>query len=105
MSWLWLIAAIALGTYLFRLIGPLAGARWQPGTAFAELSEIAPVVLLVSVALVATLSGEEGRGVSVDAARIAGVAVGAWLAWRGQTMAITVVGAAATAALLRLCAA
>ncbi len=102
MSWLWLIAAIALGTYLFRLIGPLAGARWQPGSALADLSEIAPLVLLVSVALVATLSGEESRGVSIDAARIAGVADGAWLAWRGQKMAIVVVGAAASAALLRL---
>lgn len=101
MTWLIVIAGIALGTYVARVAGPVVGARWRLAPRAGELFEIAPVVLLFSVALVATFSGEAGASIGVAPSRLAGVLVGAWLAWRGQDMAVVVVAAAATTAFLR----
>ncbi|WP_026412598.1 AzlD domain-containing protein [Actinomadura oligospora] len=91
--------ALAAGTYLIRLAGPLLRTRitFPPGA--EKLLDASAVVLLT--ALVAVTALTEGDG-AADAARPAGVLVGGVLAWRKAPFMATVLAAAATTAVLRL---
>ncbi|MEV6112464.1 AzlD domain-containing protein [Streptomyces sp. NPDC052109] len=93
------ILALALGTYAFRLVGPVLHGRVEIPARVQELASAGAVVLLV--ALLATGALTESGGFA-GWARPAGVLVGGVLAWRRAPFPVVVVGAAATAALLRL---
>ncbi|MCT7350840.1 AzlD domain-containing protein [Streptomyces sp. 15-116A] len=92
------ILALAVGTYAFRLVGPVLHGRVELPARVQELLSAGAVVLLV--ALLATGALTEGGGFA-GWARPAGVLVGGVLAWRRAPFAVVVVGAAATAAILR----
>lgn len=90
---------LAVGTFAFRVAGPLLRARVRISDRTQQLVAISAVVLLAAlVATSALMEGHEFAGV----ARPAGVAVGGVLAWRKAPFVLVVVGAAATAAGLRL---
>ncbi|WBO64550.1 AzlD domain-containing protein [Streptomyces camelliae] len=93
------ILALAVGTYAFRLVGPVLHGRVEIPARVQELASAGAVVLLV--ALLATGALTEGGGFA-GWARPAGVLVGGLLAWKRAPFVVVVVGAAATAALLRL---
>jgi branched-subunit amino acid transport protein len=96
---LFAVLVLAVGTYAFRLAGPLLGDRVTLSPRFIDLLTTATVVLLV--ALVATTAIYESRDFA-GYARPIGVAVGGVLAWRKAPFVVVVVAAAATAAFLRL---
>ncbi|MGW0769775.1 AzlD domain-containing protein [Streptomyces sp. NPDC002676] len=93
------ILALAVGTYAFRLVGPVLHGRVEIPPRVQELAMTGAVVLLV--ALLATGALTEGGGFA-GWARPAGVLTGAALAWRRAPFAVVVLAAAATTALLRL---
>lgn len=93
------VAALAIGTYAFRVAGPLLRDRVELPAHLERLMGMATVVLLAAlVATAALLDGEDFAGV----ARPAGVAVAGVLAWRKAPFVIVVMAAAGTAAVLRL---
>ncbi|MGW2745156.1 AzlD domain-containing protein [Streptomyces sp. NPDC001450] len=106
-----MILALAVGTYAFRLVGPLLHGRVTVPARVQELASAGATVLLV--ALLATGALTEGGGFA-GWARPTGVLVGGVLAMgvpplersreRGSRapFAVVVLGAAATTALLRL---
>lgn len=94
---------LALGTFGFRLAGPLLRDRVHVPPRLTTLLESASVVLLV--ALVATLTLAPGGGVPVVSAGYAlpaGVLAGGVLAWLRAPFLVVVLAAAAVAAGLRL---
>ncbi|MEU9479165.1 AzlD domain-containing protein [Streptomyces sp. NPDC048191] len=93
------ILALALGTYAFRLVGPVLHGRVEIPARVQELASAGAVVLLV--ALLATGALTEDGGFA-GWARPAGVLAGGVLAWRRAPFVVVVLGAAATTALLRL---
>jgi branched-subunit amino acid transport protein len=93
------IAALALGTYGFRLAGVLLADRITLPEPVRRLLPLAAVALLAALALTAAFT-EAGHWAGV--ARPAGVLVGVLLAWRKAPFAVVVIAAAATAAGLRL---
>lgn len=90
---------LAVGTFVFRLVGPMMHTRIAFSPRARQLLEIAAVVLLAALVL---LSGLTERHGFADYARPAGVAVGGVLAWRKAPFLVVVVAAAAVAALIRL---
>ncbi|MFD5797019.1 AzlD domain-containing protein [Streptomyces diastatochromogenes] len=94
-----MILALAVGTYAFRLVGPLLHGRVTVPARVQELASAGAIVLLV--ALLATGALTEGGGFA-GWARPAGVLVGGVLAWRRAPFVVVVLGAAATTAVLRL---
>ncbi|SPF06600.1 AzlD domain-containing protein [Streptomyces sp. MA5143a] len=90
--------ALAVGTYALRLTGPLLHGRVEVPARVRELLAAAAVVLLV--ALLATGALTESGGFA-GWARPTGVLVGGVLAWRRAPFAVVVLGAAATAGVLR----
>ncbi|MET8244554.1 AzlD domain-containing protein [Streptomyces sp. NPDC005202] len=92
------ILALAVGTYAFRLVGPMLHGRIELPVRVQELLSAGAVVLLV--ALLATGALTEGGGFA-GWARPAGVLAGAVLAWRRAPFAVVVLGAAVTTAALR----
>ena len=93
------IAILSMGTYLMRLGGAKLGNR----LAFSERSQAllsdAATVLLVSVALATTFyEGAHFAGM----ARVLGVAVAVFLAWRKVPLIGVIIAAAVVTALLRL---
>ncbi|MEV5382484.1 AzlD domain-containing protein [Streptomyces sp. NPDC052721] len=93
------ILALAVGTYAFRLVGPVLHGRVTVPPRVQELASAGAVVLLV--ALLATGALTES-GTFAGWARPTGVLVGAVLAWRRAPFAVVVLGAATTTALLRV---
>ncbi|MFF3344725.1 AzlD domain-containing protein [Streptomyces sp. NPDC002779] len=93
-----LILVLAVGTYAFRLAGPVLHGRVELSGRVRELLAGGAVVLLV--ALMATGALTEG-GDFAGWARPAGVLAGGVLAWRRAPFAVVVLGAAAVAAGLR----
>jgi len=93
------IAALAAGTYVFRLAGPLSGNRLRVPRRLQHLLSAATAVLLT--ALVATAALTQGHGFA-GWARPAGVLVAGALAIRRAPFPVVVAAAAATTALLRL---
>lgn len=92
------ILALAVGTYAFRLVGPVLHGRVELPSRVQELLSAGAVVLLV--ALLATGALTEAGGFA-GWARPAGVLAGGLLAWRRAPFAVVVLGAATTTALLR----
>ncbi|WP_406124649.1 AzlD domain-containing protein [Streptomyces canus] len=93
-----MILALAVGTYAFRLVGPMLHGRVELPERVQELLGAGAVVLLV--ALLATGALTESGGFA-GWARPAGVLVGAVLAWRRAPFVVVVLGAAAATAVLR----
>ncbi|MFE1837155.1 AzlD domain-containing protein [Streptomyces sviceus] len=93
-----MILAMAVGTYAFRLVGPVLHGRVELPERLRELLSAGAIVLLV--ALLATGALTEGGGFA-GWARPAGVLVGAVLAWRRAPFVVVVLAAAATTAVLR----
>ncbi|MEU6278709.1 AzlD domain-containing protein [Streptomyces sp. NPDC047028] len=93
-----MILALAVGTYAFRLVGPLLHGRVTVPARVQELASAGAVVLLV--ALLATGALTEG-GAFAGWARPAGVLTAGLLAWRRAPFAVVVVGAAVVTAGLR----
>ncbi|MEU8137755.1 AzlD domain-containing protein [Streptodolium elevatio] len=93
------IAALAAGTFAFRLAGPLLHERVRvPGEA-QRLLAVAATVLLTALVVAAAFT--QGHGFA-GWARPAGVAVAALLVLRNAPFPVVVVAAAGTTALLRL---
>ncbi|MER6734890.1 AzlD domain-containing protein [Streptomyces puniciscabiei] len=93
------ILTLAVGTYAFRLVGPVLHGRVEIPARAQELASAGAVVLLV--ALLATGALTESGGFA-GWARPAGVLVAGVLAWRRAPFPVVVVAAATTTALLRL---
>lgn len=93
------ILALAAGTYVLRLAGPVLHGRVTLPARVRELLSAGAVVLLV--ALLATGALTEDGGFA-GWARPAGVLAGGVLAWRRAPFAVVVLGAAASTAVLRL---
>jgi len=94
------IAALAAGTFAFRLAGPAFRRRVRIPGRLQRLLSAATAVLLT--ALTATAALTQGHGFA-GWARPAGVLVGAALALRRAPLPVVVVAAAGTTAVLRLC--
>ena len=90
---------LGVGTYAFRVSGPLLRSRVTLSAEVERLMAVAAVVLLT--ALVATATLVQGHGFA-GVARLVGVAVGGVLAWRRAPFVVVVLAAAATTAVLRL---
>jgi branched-subunit amino acid transport protein len=93
------VLVLAVGTFSFRIAGPLMRDRFELPVRAQKLLATSAIVLLA--ALVATAALTDGQG-SAGVARPAGVLVGGVLAWRKVPFVVVVVAAAATAAGLRL---
>ncbi|MET7936394.1 AzlD domain-containing protein [Streptomyces sp. NPDC005322] len=93
------ILLLAVGTYGFRLAGPLLHGRLQPPARVQQLLATGAAVLLVALLATAALTQAQGFA---GWARPAGVLTGAVLAWRKAPFMVIVIAAAATTALLRL---
>jgi branched-subunit amino acid transport protein len=91
---------MAVGTYAFRVAGPLLAHRVTIPEGWQRLMSVAAAVLLV--ALVATSSLTRGHDFA-GWARPGGVVVAGILAVRRVPFPAVVTAAAATTALLRLC--
>ncbi|MER6014200.1 AzlD domain-containing protein [Streptomyces bluensis] len=92
------LLVLAVGTYAFRLTGPVLHGRVEISERVRQLLSASAVVLLV--ALLATGALTEAGGFA-GWARPTGVAVAGVLAWRRLPFIVVVLGAAATTALLR----
>lgn len=97
MTW-WTVIALAAGTYPFKAAGPLAlGARTVPPQLQRALTLLSVTLL---AALVAISTFGEGRGLALDA-RAAGLGVALAAVWLRAPFIVIVIGATATAAVLR----
>ncbi|MGW7818672.1 AzlD domain-containing protein [Streptomyces puniciscabiei] len=94
-----MILVLAVGTYAFRLVGPVLHGRVEIPARAQELASAGAVVLLVALLATGALTDSGGFA---GWARPAGVLVAGVLAWRRAPFPVVVVAAAATTALLRL---
>jgi branched-subunit amino acid transport protein len=93
------VLVLAVGTYAFRVAGPLLRDRVELSERIKELLSTAAVVLLVALVATASLmAGKQFAGVALPA----GVLVGGVLAWRKAPFIVVVIAAAASSAGLRL---
>lgn len=99
MTMLAAILALALGTFLIRLAGPLLRNRIALSERAEAIVKAGATVVLLALAVTSALMVE---GEFAGWALPAGVLVGGVLAWRRLPLAVVVVAAAATTALLRL---
>ncbi|SDN09380.1 Branched-chain amino acid transport protein (AzlD) [Streptomyces sp. cf386] len=93
-----MMLTLAVGTYAFRLVGPVLHGRVELPARVQELLSAGAIVLLV--ALLATGALTEGGGFA-GWARPAGVLVAGVLAWRRAPFPVVVLGAAVATAVLR----
>lgn len=93
------ILLLAVGTYAFRLAGPLLSQRMHISARVQRLMTLSAIALLSALVATATLTANGGFG---GWARPAGVAVGAALAWLRLPFVVVVVAGAGTAAVLRM---
>ncbi|HEY2043996.1 MAG TPA: AzlD domain-containing protein [Jatrophihabitans sp.] len=98
-GWLVVIASSA-GCYALKYAGYAMPQRWFAHPGLRRLIELMPVALLAALIVVEALAN--GRHYDWNAARLAGLAVGAVAVWRKAPFIVVVVLAAATAAVLRL---
>ncbi len=99
MTMLAAILALAVGTFLIRLAGPLLRNRITLSERAEAILKAGATVVLLALAVTSALMVE---GEFAGWALPAGVLVGGVLAWRRLPLAVVVVAAAATTALLRL---
>ncbi|MDQ8043407.1 MAG: AzlD domain-containing protein [Solirubrobacteraceae bacterium] len=97
MSWL-AIVILALGSYALKAAGPLLVGDRQPSPGAARLLALVAVPLLAALIVVQTVG--DGKHLVLDA-RVPALAVAALCVWRRAPFLVTVLAAAATAALLR----
>lgn len=97
MSW-WTIAALAAGAYGFKVGGLLAFDARAPSERVLATLRLLPPALLGALVVVQTLA--TGETLVVDA-RAAGVAAGAYAAWRKAPFVVVLVVAAAVTAGVR----
>jgi branched-subunit amino acid transport protein len=96
---IWTVLALAIGTFAIRYAGPVLRDRVDLSKRAEEfLNRAATVVLVALVATSAVVVDGEWAGWALPA----GVLVGGMLAWRKASLAVVVIAAAATTALLRL---
>jgi len=96
---IWAVLALAVGTFAIRYPGPVLRDRVDVSEHTEEfLKRAATVVLVALVATSAIIVGGAWAGWALPA----GVLVGGLLAWRRAPLAVVVIAAAATTALLRL---
>lgn len=95
-----IVLASGAGCYALKLAGYALPQRWfaQPG--LRKVIGLLPVALLTALIVVQAMA--DGQRYDIDLPRLAGVGVGAILLWRRASFLLVVVGAAVTAALLRL---
>lgn len=93
------ILVLALGSYAYRIVGPVLGERLKFSERARRILLVAAAVLLL--ALVTTSALTQGHSFA-GWARPAGIGVGALLAVRKVPFVLVVIAAAATTALLRL---
>jgi branched-subunit amino acid transport protein len=93
------LLALAAGTFIFRITGPVLGRRLRLSEGVERLADDAATVLLVALLVGSALTqGQDFAGW----ARPAGVAVAVVLVLRRAPFPVVVIGAAATTAVLRL---
>ena len=93
------ILVLGLGTYVLRLVGPLAHQRLRLTDEMRRwMAVVATVLLTALMATGAVLDGDTFAGWS----RVAGVATGGILAWLGAPFVAVVLAAGAVTAGLRL---
>ncbi len=97
MSWAALLA-FAAGSYALKAIGPVLLGDREPPPRAARLLALLAVPLLAALIVVQTLGS--GERLVLDA-RVPALGVAAVCVWRGAPFLVTVILAAATAALLR----
>ena len=97
MSWGPLLA-IAAGAYAFKAAGMFGLGRLADGPATRTLGALLPAALLAALIVLQTFT--DGQQLGLDA-RVAGVAVGGFAAWRGRPFWLVVILAAATTAIIR----
>lgn len=96
---IWAVLALAVGTFAIRYAGPLLRDRVDVSKQTEQLlNRAATVVLVALVATSAIIVDGRWAGWALPA----GVLVGGVLAWRKASLAVVVIAAAATTALLRL---
>ena len=100
MSWAG-VAALCAGAYGLKLVGAVLASRVGAETAERWSLEVAVVPVLAGLIVVQTLDG--GERIVFDA-RLPALVVAAVLVWRRAPLLLVVVGAGATAALVRLAA-
>ncbi|MGH3492894.1 MAG: AzlD domain-containing protein [Sciscionella sp.] len=93
------ILALSVGTYGFRLAGPVLRDRVRVPARMQRLLVMGATVLLSAFVAISALT--QGHGFA-GWARVVGVLVGGVLAWRRVPLIVVVVVAAAVCALLRL---
>jgi branched-subunit amino acid transport protein len=96
-SWPSLLVFAAL-SYALKAVGPLALGDREPSPRVGRLLALLAVPLLAALIVVQTLA--DGERLVLDA-RVPALAVAAVCVWRGAPFLVTVVLAAAVAALLR----
>lgn len=99
MSWTALLA-LAAGIYALKAAGPLLLGGREPPPAVARVLGLVAVPLLAALVVTQTVGGEEAGAIELDA-RVPALAVAALCVWRGAPFLVTVLAAAATAAVLR----
>jgi branched-subunit amino acid transport protein len=82
------------------LAGYLLPASWFERASVRRLIELLPIALLGALVVVEAVA--DGRQIHLDAARLAGLGVGAIAVWRRAPFIVVVLAAGVTAALLRL---
>jgi branched-subunit amino acid transport protein len=98
---LWgLVLATVAGCYLLKLLGYFVPARVLDHPRVQRLVELVPVSLLAALVVVEAIGS--GRHLDWNAARLAGLGVGAVAVWRRAPFLVVLVLAALTAALIRL---
>jgi branched-subunit amino acid transport protein len=94
------VVLLGLGIAAQRLVGLfLLGQEVERRPTLRRLANLLPAAIIAAV--LAQLTFATGRNLTIDA-RVAGVAAGAVLEWRGQSLFAVVLGAAAVTAGLRL---
>lgn len=93
------IIVLAIGTYLIRISGPLLRKRITLSEHTEKIVKAGATVVLLALTVVSTVLVD---GAWAGWALPAGVLVGGVLAWRKAPLAVVVIAAAATTALLRL---
>jgi branched-subunit amino acid transport protein len=96
----WIVLLSGVGCYLLKYAGFAMPQRWFAHPRMRNAIELMPVALLSALIVVEAIAN--GRHYDVNAARMAGLAVGGIAVWRKATFIVVVVVAAATAGLLRL---
>lgn len=95
-----LVLVTAVGCFALKLVGYLIPPRVLDHPRVRRLVELMPVALLAALVVVEAVAS--GRHVDLDAARLAGLGVGAIAVWRRAPFLAVIVLAGLTAALLRL---